>query len=72
MSDDTQFQTEELSFRVDGGNFVVDCGDTNIVAVCGQNTARTFALPLPTTQEALDDLKAALQAALDDLDDVEI
>jgi len=59
-----KFKVSELSVKVSGKTFAVNCKGRAEVARCGQNTARTFELE---TNGNLQQLMSDLQKALDDL-----
>lgn len=61
-----KFKVTQLEFKVTPTEFVVDCGDTGHVNLCGQNTAKTFGMPL--VAGGIEPLKAALKKALTDLE----
>jgi len=59
-----RFQAAELTFQVTGTEFVVNCGATDRVLICGQRTAQTLVQTLDAgNREALrNQLQAALTA----------
>jgi len=60
-----KFQAQELTIKVSGRKLVVKSKSSELLAKCGQNTARTFELE---TNGNLPQLKADLKKALADLE----
>ena len=63
-----RFEAKALTFQVSGNEFVVGCGATGRVFLCGQQTAKSLVQPLDALDaNGLAQLKIQLRAVLDQL-----